>query len=56
MVRFKYKICKWCMRNFKMADDIHTYVNANNTADIRSYKSVNIIQCYLLRSKMLNLT
>ena len=41
---------------FVDADDIRTYVSANNTADICTYKSVNIIQCYLLLSKMLNLT
>jgi len=29
-----------------MADDIRTYVSANNTDDIRTYKSANIIQRY----------
>ena len=28
------------------ANDIRTYVSANNTDDIRAYKSANIIHCY----------
>ena len=29
-----------------MAHDIPTYISANNTDDIRTYKSANIIQLY----------
>ena len=33
--------------NTSKADDIRTYVSANNTDYIRTYKSVDIIQRYL---------
>jgi len=42
-------------RQNNKAGAIRTYVSANNTADIHTYKSVNITKCYLLLSKMLNL-